>query len=113
MKHVLLLITVIMSCTCGGIVVIDPASEAPTLDASMDAGPDAPTLDASMDAGPDADAEENCDSPVKGAFNCCEEKPCRGYCHVNFGCLCGTISGGCPAPTICCGEVCGSELLCQ
>ena len=67
----------------------------------------------SQDAAPEG--PETCDSPVGGQFNCCNGKPCRGWCEPNGDCNCGVVSGGCSAPTVCClgGDICVSEAVCS
>ena len=68
----------------------------------------------SQDAAPDG--PETCDSPVIGEFNCCNGKPCRGWCGSNGDCICGdSIPGGCSAPTVCCyaNGICVSEDVCK
>ena len=66
----------------------------------------------SQDAAPDG--PDTCDSPVVGAFNCCNGKPCRGWCDPDGNCDCGTGLGGCIAPTVCCTHgICVSEVDCN
>ena len=68
----------------------------------------------SQDAAPDG--HETCDSPVGGVFNCCNGKPCRGWCEPDGSCACGDlIEGGCSAPTVCCwySHSCTTEAHCN
>lgn len=102
--HLVIMCVVLTS--CGGIVVLDDLPQGNNDGRTVDAGAGGIELDGGIDsdsdAGYDASLSETCESPVPGAFTCCDGTPCRGICNSNWGCVCGAVLGGCQNPTICC-----------
>jgi len=90
-----------------------------------DAGPGADSWDALQEFLPDSHPDElpdggsdapACDNlPKVGLTACCAGKPCLGQCWpTEDECNCGSVQGGCPSGTVCCGMgVCKADSYCQ